>query len=295
MVQESLKRDILDWETRPARHSTSFWRRLMRNRLGFASLIFIVFVVLAALIGPLLYTVSPTQAHFDALNQPPSRAHLLGTDRLGHDTLARVLAALRVSLLVAFVVEMINVLLGGGLGLLAGYFGGLTDTLIARLADVLFAFPGLLLAIAIASALGPGPAHAALAIGLVGVPPMARLVRATALSASTAPYVEAARALGASLPRLLARHLLPAVTGVIVVRATLGLGAAVLAEAGLSFLGLGAQPPEPSWGNMLSDGQAYLRRAPSLTVLPGLCIMATVLAFNLVGDALRDALDPRLP
>src|SRR5262245_21654430 len=208
MAQQTIERNIIDWETRPARRPASFWRRLLRNHLGFASLIFILFVVLAALVGPLIYGVSPTQAHFDAINQPPSRAHPFGTDRLGHDTLARVLAGLRVSLLVAAVVELINILIGATLGLLAGYFGGLLDTLIARVADVFFAFPGLLLAILVAAIFGPwvtehygATARLVLVAGslsLVGWPLMARYVRGQALSLRNRDFVLAARAIGQS-------------------------------------------------------------------------------------------------
>jgi peptide/nickel transport system permease protein len=255
--------------------------------------------VLAALLAPLLapadYAAQDLSDRFAGPDLGGDRFQPLGADHLGRDLLSRLLYGARLSLAVGVSAVLIATLFGVPIGLLAGYAGGPFDLGLMWVMDLILAFPGLLLAIAIASALGPSPAHAALAIGLVGVPTMARLVRATALSAGTAPYVEAARALGSSLPHLLARHLLPAVAGVIVVRATFGLGAAILAEAGLSFLGLGAQPPDPSWGNLINDGRAYLRRAPSLTILPGLCIMATVLAFNLLGDALRDALDPQLP
>jgi ABC-type dipeptide/oligopeptide/nickel transport system permease subunit len=302
MVQESLKRDILDWETRPARHSTSFWQRLMRNRLGFASLIFIVFVVLAALIGPLLYTVSPTQAHFDALNQPPSRAHLLGTDRLGHDTLARVLAALRVSLLVAFVVEMINVLLGGGLGLLAGYFGGLTDTLIARLADVLFAFPGLLLAILVAAVFGPwvtenyGPTArlllVAVSISLVSWPLMARYVRAQTLSLRQRDFILAAEAVGIRRRSVLKRHMMPNVIGLVITAATLDVVNAIVGEATLSLLGLGNQSPDTSIGKMIVEAAPGLAQNWLLVFIPAITLTLLVLAFSFLGDGLRDAFDP---
>src|SRR5262245_57540984 len=219
MAQQTIERNIIDWETRPARHPASFWRRLLRNHLGFASLIFILVVVLAAIVGPLIYAVSPTEAHFNAINQPPSRAHLLGTDRLGHDTLARVLAGLRVSLLVAAVVELINVLVGATLGLLAGYFGGLVDVLIARIAAVFFAFPGLLLAILVAAVFGPWVTEnygatarlilVAASISLVSWPLMARYVRGQTLSLRQRDFILAAHALGIPQRGILQRHIVP--------------------------------------------------------------------------------------
>ena len=185
-------------------------------------------------------------------------------------------------------------LVGVPIGCITGYFGGRIDLGLMWLMDLLLAFPGLLLAIFVASALGPGPINAMLAISLVNVPVFARLVRAAVLGVRATAYVEAARASGATAPRVLTRHVAPNILNVVIVRASLGLGAAILAEAGLSFIGLGAQPPEPSWGGMLSDGREAIRRTSHLATFPGVCIMATVLAFNVLGDGLRDALDPRL-
>jgi ABC-type dipeptide/oligopeptide/nickel transport system permease subunit len=302
MSQESLERNILDWETRPARHPASFWHRLIRNRLGFASLIFIVFVVLAALIGPLLYTVSPTQAHFDALNQPPSRAHLLGTDRLGHDTLARVLAGLRVSLLVAAVVELLNILLGASLGLLAGYFGGLIDTLIARLADVFFAFPGLLLAILIAAVFGPWVTEnygatarlllVAASISLVSWPLMARYVRGQTLSLRQRDFILAARAIGLRKRDILRHHIVPNVVGLVITAATLDVVNAIVGEATLSLLGLGIQSPDTSIGKMIVEAVPALAQNWLLVFVPATTLTLLVLAFSFLGDGLRDAFDP---
>ena len=285
-----------------AANEPSRWEPARRRRLtplvAFSGLVvagFILAGLLAELLAPHDYAAQDLARRFSGPSIEIVSFHPLGTDHLGRDLLSRLLYGARVSLLVGVGAVALAALVGIPLGALAGYLGGLADPALMWLMDLIQAFPGLLLAIAIASALGPGLVNAALAIGLVGAPVFARLVRAAVLGSRSSGYVEAARALGAGLPRLLWSHLLPAATGVIVVRVTLALGTAVLAEAGLSFLGLGAQPPDPSWGNLLSDGRTYLRRAPALTVLPGLCIMATVLSLNLLGDALRDALDPHLP
>jgi ABC-type dipeptide/oligopeptide/nickel transport system permease subunit len=302
MAQDTLERNIIDWETRPVRRPSSFWHRLVCNRLGFASLIFIVFVVLAALLGPLVYTVSPTLAHFDALNQPPSRDHLLGTDRLGHDTLARVLAGLRVSLLVAVVVELINILLGATLGLLAGYLGGLVDALIARLADVFFAFPGLLLAILVAAVFGPWVMEnygatarlvlVAASISLVSWPLMARYVRGQTLSLRQRDFILAARALGVRKRDILRRHIMPNVIGLVITAATLDVVNAIVGEATLSLLGLGIQSPDTSIGKMIVEAAPALAQNWLLVFVPAATLTLLVLAFSFLGDGLRDAFDP---
>src|SRR5262245_52894834 len=302
MAQETLEPNIIDWETRPARHAASFWQRLVRNRTGFASLIFILLVVLVALIGPLIYTVSSTQAHFDAINQLPSRAHLFGTDRLGHDTLARVLAGLRVSLLVAAVVELINILLGASLGLLAGYFGGLVDVVIARVADVFFAFPGLLLAILVAAIFGPWVTEnygatarlvlVAVSISLVSWPLMARYVRGQTLSLRQRDFVLAARALGIRERGIARRHIMPGVAGLVITAATLDVVNAIVGEATLSLLGLGIQSPDTSIGKMIVEAAPGLAQNWFLVFVPAATLMLLVLAFSFLSDGLRDAFDP---
>jgi len=302
MAQEILDLHTTDWETQPAHRTATFWRRLMRRRLGFTSLLFVVFVVLAALFGPLVYPVSPTRADFAAINQPPSSAHPLGTDRLGHDTLARVLAGLRVSLLVAAVVEAINVLLGAVLGLLAGYFGGVLDMLIARLADVFFAFPGLLLAILVAAVFGPWVTEnygatarlllVAASISLVGWPLMARYVRGQTLSLRERDFVLAARTIGVSEGGILRRHILPNVAGLIITAATLDVINAIVGEATLSLLGLGIQSPDTSIGKMIVEAAPYLTQNAFLVFVPAATLTLLVLAFSFLGDGLRSAFDP---
>ncbi|MFL5805435.1 MAG: ABC transporter permease [Roseiflexaceae bacterium] len=302
MAQEILAPQTVDTEAWSARAAASFWRRLMRNRLGMASLMFIVCVVLAATLGLPAYGVGPADTDFNAINQLPSLRHPLGTDRLGHDTLARVLAGLRVSLLVAAVVELINILLGATLGLLAGYFGGLVDTLIARLADVFFAFPGLLLAILVAAVFGPWVTEhygstarlmlVAASISLVGWPLMARYVRGQTMSLRERDFVLAARALGISEGGILQRHILPNVAGLVITAATLDVINAIIGEATLSLLGLGIQSPDTSIGKMIVEAAPFLAQNWFLVFVPGATLTLLVLAFSFFGDALRDAFDP---
>lgn len=279
-----------------------FSRRLWRNRVGFGALVCITLVVLAAVVGPFLYTVSSTRTDFTHINKPPSLEHLLGTDRLGHDTLARILAGLRVSLLVAAVVEAINIVVGAGLGLVAGYFGGWIDTLIARLADVFFAFPGLLLAFLVAATFGPwvtehygATARLLLTAGslsLVGWPLMARYVRGQVLSLRERDFVLAAYALGNSSGAILVRHILPNVVGLVVTAATLDVINAIVGEATLSLLGLGIQSPQTSIGKMIVEAVPFLAQNPLLVFIPAATLTLLVLVFSFLGDALRDAFDP---
>jgi len=226
--------------------------------------------------------------------QPPGARFLLGSDQFGRDVGSRVVYGARVSLLVGVISVSIAVALGAPLGLVSGYYGGRLDALIMRVMDVLLAFPGILLALAIVSVLSPGLGNVMIAVGLSAVPGYARLVRATVLAAREHLYVEAARALGGRDGGILVRDILPNVVAPLIVTATLGLGGAILSAAALSFLGLGSQPPQPEWGRMLSEGRDYLREAWWISTFPGLGILLTVLAMNLVGDGLRDVLDPRL-
>jgi peptide/nickel transport system permease protein len=224
----------------------------------------------------------------------PSATHWFGLDELGRDILARVLSGARVSWLVGLVVVIVSAAVGVAVGAVAGYCGGRIDELVSRVMDVLMAFPGLLLAIALVAALGPSLVHVVFALASIGWVGYARLVRGQVLRAREFEYVQAARALGATTPRILMRHVVPTALPALSVQATLGMGGAILAEASLSFLGLGVQPPTPSWGTMLDAGRSHLFDAPHLTIFPGVSIAVLVLGFNFLGDGLRDRIDPKL-
>jgi len=264
-------------------------RNGIMSRIG-AAIVFIT--VLAALIGPSLAPFDPSAQLLAQRLDGPSGTHWFGLDELGRDIFARVLAGARISLLVGVVVVSISSSVGTLLGSIAGYFGGRIDEAISRVIDILLAFPGLLLAIALVAVLGPSLANVVFALSLIGWVGYARLVRGQVLRAREFEFVQAARALGATTPRILAQHIIPTALPAVTVQATLGMGGAILAEAALSFLGLGVQPPTPSWGTMLNGGRTPLLDAPHLTIFPGLAIAALVLGFNFLGDGLRDALDP---
>jgi peptide/nickel transport system permease protein len=256
--------------------------------------VIVVGAVLLALFGPLLSPYDPSSQELALRLAGPTGAHLFGLDELGRDILARVLAGARISLMVGLVVVSVSSTVGVLLGAVAGYFGGRVDEIISRVMDVLLAFPGLLLAIALVAVLGPSLANVVLALTLIGWVGYARLVRGQVLRARELEFVQAARALGARTARILLQHIIPTTLPAVTVQATLGMGAAILAEAALSFLGLGVQPPTPSWGTMLNGGRSHLLDAPHLTVFPGIAIAALVLGFNFLGDGLRDALDPAM-
>ena len=270
------------------------WRRLRRNRSAVAGLVVIGVLVFSALFAPWLAPYNPYQVDLDNRLQPPGGAHIFGTDELGRDIFSRLLYGARVSLWVGIVTVAAAALIGVSGGLVAGYLGGYWDAVIMRVVDVFLAFPVILLAIAIVAVRGPGLNNVLIALALVYWTAYARLARSVVLTLREEEYTWAARALGASPPRIMARHLLPNAVAPLVVLASLGMGNAILAEAALSFLGLGIQPPEPSWGSMLNTGMQFLRDASFLCTVPGLAIFVTVLGFNLLGDGLRDALDPRL-
>ena len=257
------------------------------------------FVILAALAGvalgaPWLAPRDPIKTAPREALQAPGGRFLLGSDQLGRDVASRVMHGARISLTVGLIAVSIALVLGAPLGLVSGFYGGRLDAVLMRVIDVLLAFPGILLALAIVSVLSPGLNNVMIAVGLSAVPAYARLTRASVLTAREQLYVEAARALGGRDVFILARYILPNVVAPLIVTATLGLGTAILAAASLSFLGLGSQPPLPEWGRMLSEGRDYLREAWWIATFPGLAIMLTVLAMNLLGDGLRDVLDPRL-
>ena len=268
-----------------------FWRD-GRARIG---VVVVAVLLLAALLAPLVARHDPTAIDLAVALERPSGAHWLGTDVQGRDVWSRLVHGARVSLAVGVVSQAIALALGVALGLVAGYYGRRVDDLVMRLADVTLAFPTLLLLIAMAAALSPSLSTVVLTIGVVGWAGMARLVRGQVLVVRDMEYVQAERALGAGDLRIMLRHVLPNVIAPVVIAATLGVAGAIMAEAALSFLGLGVQPPTPSWGAMIADGRdlTQLRRAPWTSLFPGLAIGAAVLGFNLLGDALRDALDPR--
>lgn len=302
MDQETAQRNSIGSPSNERRRGAVFWQRMRRNRLGFASLLAVVLIALACVFGPAVYRISPTKPDFAHINQLPSAAHPLGTDRLGHDTLARVLAGLRVSLLVAVFVETINIVLGATLGLLAGYFGGWIDTVISRLADMLFAFPGLLLAILVAAIFGQwvtehggGTARLLLVAGslsLVGWPLMARYVRGQVLSLRERDFVLGARAIGRTEWGIVWGHILPNVAALVITASTLDVINVIVGEATLSLLGLGIQSPDTSIGKMIVEAVPYLSQNWFLVFVPATTLTLLVLLFSFLGDGLRDAFDP---
>lgn len=286
----------LEGSGRPVSAFGVAWRRIRRDPGALLAVGVIATLVLVAVFAPLLAPYDPTRPDL-ALGfraAPPSAEHLLGTDRAGRDVLSRLLYGARVSLTIGFGSQLLSLFLGVVAGLSAGYFGGWTDTLISRLIEVLQAFPSLLFIIVLSVSLGPGLLTAYIALGIVGWAGVARIVRGAALGLRQTEYVEGARALGAGSVRLISRHVLPGVLPSLIVIYTIGVGSAIIGEATLSFLGLGVKPPTPSWGQMIADGQSYLTSAWWMSVFPGLTIAVVVIAFNFLGDALRDALDPRM-
>ena len=278
---------------RPGRDAAILWRKLRRNRLALVGCFLLAGVLLAAVGAPVLAPYSPLDQDLYNRVKPPSLAHPFGTDDFGRDILSRVIHGSRISLRIGVVAVGLALLVGTAIGLSAGYWGGWLDQVLMRAMDLMLAFPSILLAIAIVAILGPGLENAMLAVGIVAVPQYARLVRASTLSIREKDYVQAVRALGAGDLRIIAFSVLPNCLAPLIVHSTLGLATAILDAAGLSFLGLGARPPTPEWGAMLNEGRELILSAPWVLTFPGLAIFLTVLGFNLVGDGLRDALDPR--
>jgi len=276
-------------------------RRLKKNKLAVAGLVWIIIVILVAItadlwapywLGDPVAIDSTTAAERMLLS--PSVDHPFGTDKLGRDVASRVVYGARVSLLVGVVAVAIAVAIGLLMGALAAYYGGIWDAIIMRTADVFFAFPYILFAIVLIALLGPGLQNVFIAIGVLGWPSIARVFRSSILSVKENEYVDAARAMGSSTRRILLRHIMPNAVAPIIVYATMSIGGAILTEAALSFLGMGVQPPDPSWGNMLDDARSFMLTAPWLMIYPGIAILTTVLAFVLLGDGLRDALDVKM-
>ncbi len=270
-------------------------RRLVSGWNGRVGLVIITLTLLLGILAPVVDPYDPTtDSDLASSRLSPSWEHPFGTDRLGRDMLRRIIHGTRVSLTIGFVVVIFSGSIGTLLGLVAGYFGKAADTIIMRFMDVLLAFPAILLAIAIVAVRGPGLFNTILAVAIVGIPGYARVVRSVVLSLRERDYVDAARMIGAGNSRIMFGHILPNSLTPLIVQATLGVGGAILFAAALGFLGLGVQPPTPEWGAMISDGIPFLRQSPYLVFFPGIAIMVTVLGFNLLGDGLRDALDPQL-
>ncbi|HEX9015434.1 MAG TPA: ABC transporter permease [Chloroflexota bacterium] len=269
------------------------WRRLLASTLARVGLAIVLLFIAAAFLAPVLTPQGPTEQTLIMRLKPPSMEHPFGMDHLGRDVFSRVIYGAQISLRIGIVSVMLGLVFGTVLGLVAGYLAGWTDTVIMRFMDIMLAFPSTLLAIAIVAARGPGLDNTILAVGVVAIPIYARITRGTVLSVKESDYVLAARSLGAQPFRMMTRHILPNCLSPIIVQATLGFATAVISAAALGFLGLGAQPPTPEWGAMLADSYQYLVNAPWALFFPGGAIMLTVLGFNLLGDGLRDALDPR--
>jgi peptide/nickel transport system permease protein len=270
------------------------WRRLRRNRAAVGGAGIVLVFVLLAVLAPVLVPYNPIQGNLNDRLQSSSGTHWLGTDELGRDLLSRILYGARVSLQIQIVAVVLALIVGVLLGSLSGYLGGYVDSIIMRCMDILLAFPGIFLALGIIAALGPGLVNLMFAAGISSIPQFARIVRASILSLKEREFVEAALALGSGSNRVMFRHLLPNCLAPIIVQSTLRMATVLLTASGLSFLGLGVQPPTPEWGAMLSNARSYLIVAPHVATIPGLAIMVVVVGFNLFGDGLRDTLDPRL-
>ncbi|PEJ56432.1 MULTISPECIES: nickel transporter permease [unclassified Bacillus (in: firmicutes)] len=271
-----------------------FYRKFKKNKLALVGGYIVLFYILVAIFAPLISPKDPFAIDLMHKLQTPSMEHWMGTDDKGRDILSRIIYGSRLSISVGFVSVLFGAVFGITLGLIAGYYGKWMDTIIMRVVDVLLAFPGILLALAIISALGPSLINVMVAVGIFSVPMFARIVRGSTLSVRKLEYIDAIRALGATDATIIFKHILPNILSPIIVQATLKLATAILSAAGLSYLGLGAQPPSPEWGAMLSSGRDYLFTAPHIALFPGIAISTLVLGFNIFGDGLRDALDPRM-
>jgi peptide/nickel transport system permease protein len=270
------------------------WRRFRKNKMALVGLGIVVFFILLAIFAPLLAPYDFKEQNLAERLQPPSSKHLFGTDDFGRDIFSRVIYGARISLWVGFFSVLGSVIVGSLLGIIAGYYGRWIDGIISRLFDIMLAFPSILLAIGIVAVLGPSLQNALIAIAVINIPNFGRLIRSRVLSIKQEEYVIAAKAIGMSDMRILFHHILPNSMAPIIVQGTLAIATAIIEAAALGFLGLGAQPPNPEWGKMLADSKDFLTQAPWTMIFPGFAIMLTVLGFNLMGDGLRDALDPRM-
>lgn len=271
------------------------WRKLLRHKLALVGGAFVILLILMAIFAPFIAPYDPTKQNYAQTLKPPSAAHWFGTDTLGRDLLSRIIYGSQVSLKAGIISVGLAVIIGVPLGLISGFFRGFWDELvIMRITDAMLAFPSLVLALTLAAVLGPSLNHAMIAIGLVFTPYFIRLVRGEVLSQREREYITAARSSGLGNLSIIARHILPNVLGPIIVQATLNVAAAIIAEASLSYLGLGTQPPTPSWGAMLAEGQGYLSQAPWISIFPGIFIFIAVISINIFGDGIHDWLDPKL-
>ena len=268
-------------------------KRLKRNKAAMVGGFLIIFFILVAIIGPFLTVYDPTKVDFGTRLLPPSSEHWLGTDHNGRDIFTRLVHGTSITLYIGFLSVVVGLAIGVPLGVLSGYYGKILDSFIMRCIDVLLAFPGILLAIALVSVLGGSITNVIIAVGIFSVPGFARIVRGSTMAVRKLEYIDAIRALGASDLRIIILHILPNIVSPIIVQATIRIAIAILIASGLSFLGLGAQPPTPEWGAMLSQGRSYMFDHPHVALYPGLAIVFAVLAFNLFGDGLRDAFDPQ--
>jgi glutathione transport system permease protein len=274
---------------------SEFWRKFRKQHVALAAGVFVLLLVVVSIVGPHIVPYDPENYFdYDALNAGPSAAHWFGVDSLGRDIFSRIIAGTRISLTAGFMSVAIGAIVGTLFGLLAGYYEGWWDRITMRVADVLFAFPGILLAIGIVAILGNGMINVIAAVAVFSIPAFARLVRGNTLMLKQLTYIEAARSIGASDWTIIMRHILPGTISSVVVYLTMRIGTSIITAASLSFLGLGAQPPTPEWGAMLNEARADMVTAPHIALFPSLAIFLTVLAFNLLGDGLRDALDPKL-
>ena len=271
-----------------------FWSHFLKNRLAVAGFGIVVGLLIIAISAPFLAPYDPTLQSLPDKRAKPGGKFLLGADEFGRDILSRLIYGTRVALFVGTISIAIALVFGMILGTASGFFGGVVDNLIMRILDILLAFPYLLLAIAVVSAIGPGILNTTIAVGIWAIPGFARIIRASVITIKKADYIQAARAIGASDARIIFNHIIPNFISPVIVYSTLYMANAILIEAALSFLGLGVQPPTPSWGLMVSSGRDFLLSAPHIATLPGIAIMITVLGFNLLGDGLRDSLDPKL-
>nr|WP_312576060.1 ABC transporter permease subunit [Sedimentibacter sp.] len=269
-----------------------FSRKFLKKKAAIISLVFLVFLLILAVFQPTPYDISAID--YNNILSEPDSAHLFGTDEYGRDILSRIITGTRISLSVAITAVTIGAIIGSILGIIAGYYGGLLESLIMRSCDILFSFPGLLLAIGIVAIIGPGLTNVVIAISIYGIPTFTRIIRSSTLSIKELLYIEASRSIGVSDMRLLFKHIFPGTLPSLIVSYTMRMGTAIISAASLSFLGFGASPKNPDWGAMLSTGRDYIGVAPHMLFYPGLMIFLTVLAFNLLGDGLRDTLDPKL-